>query len=467
MSTRSFSEIVASFANQMSKMRKTTSHVHSSWIVNNVLGIQMHSTTVILVLVASLLTGAAVADDRSSVASYESLQAALDANRGRLVYVPAGDYEISEKLRVHGAGSGLFGPGRIIQTQSDQPVIEIENAEGAEIRDLTLTRSEGARETDKEGILAIHCRDLVIENVRVIDNRSRSAAIVLRECSGSRISRCLIQNYMRVTIDDRTASPDWGYAFHCTDGTGIRVSGCVGTLIESNRVIEQNLVPTPEIKARYKLGDFVKKNENKGLIVNQAMWDASYTDNWQQGSAIIVTSPETSDLTRIIGNHLENAAQGIDLHCDHVTVANNIVVNSFVGMKAMHGSRNVLIIANQFTRNSLWAIGLMPGAAAHASNTDGGSIIANNIISEFGHGDANWIWGNERSVFKFETGQQADDPPLSNVIIQGNIVDCLGPPRYRYAVVIERGENAPQGLRFFNNLFQPGTAGVANTKITP
>lgn len=435
--------------------------------MNNVLGSRTHSTSAILVLLATLLTGAAVADDRSSVVSYESLQAALDANRGRLVYVPAGDYEISEKLRVRGAGSGLFGPGRIIQTQPNQPVIEIENADGAEVRDLTLTRSDGARETNSEGILAIHCRDLVIENVRVIDNRSRSAAIVLRDCDGGRISRCLIRNYMRVTVDDRTASPDWGYAFHCTDGTGISVSGCVGTLIESNRVIEQNLVPTQEIKTLHKLGDFVKKNENKGMIANQAMWDAGYTANWQQGSGILVTSPETSDLTRIIGNHIENAAQGIDLHCDHVTVANNIVVNSFVGMKAMHGSRNVLIIGNQFTRNSLWAIGLMPGAAAHPTNTDGGSIIANNIISDFGHGDANWIWGNERSVFKFETGQQADDPPLSNVIIQGNIVDCIGPPRYQYALVIEQGENAPRGLRFFNNLFHPGTAGVANTEIAP
>ena len=89
-----------------------------------------------------------------------------------------------------------------------------------------------------------------------------------------------------------------------------------------------------------------------------------------------------SDLTRILGNHIENAAQGIDLHCDHAIVSQNIVANAFIGMKAMHGSRNVLISGNQFTRNSLWAIGLMPGAAANAENFDGGSIIAINIISD-------------------------------------------------------------------------------------
>ena len=62
-----------------------------------------------------------------------------------------------------------------------------------------------------------------------------------------------------------------------------------------------------------------------------------------------------------------------------ITVSGNIVINAFIGMKAMHGSRNVLITGNQFTRNSLWAIGLMPGAAANAENFDGGSIISNNL----------------------------------------------------------------------------------------
>lgn len=407
------------------------------------------------------------AADSPTVADYDSVQAALNANPGRQVFVAAGDYPITEKLRIRGDRSGLFGPGRIIQQRVDQPIIEVENADGVEICGLTLTRPEGKMETSNEGVLAIKCRDLVIDNVRVIDNRTRSAAIALRNCVGARISHCLVKNYMRVTVDDRTASADWGYAFNCTDGTGISLSYCVGSLIEGNRVIEENLVPTREIKAKHKLGDFIRKNPTKGAIVNQTMWDAGYTDNWQQGSAIIVTAPTVSDFTRIIGNHIENAAQGIDLHCDHATVANNIVVNSFMGMKAMHGSRNVIITGNQFSRNSLWAIGLMPGAAANAENADGGSIIANNIVSDFGHGDAHWIWGDERSPFKFDSGQQPDDPPLTDVVIQGNIVHSIGPPRFKYAVIIAGGPNAPRGLRFSNNLFHPGSAGVSNTELKP
>ncbi|MEZ5385824.1 MAG: right-handed parallel beta-helix repeat-containing protein [Prosthecobacter sp.] len=416
-------------------------------------------------LLCFCVTASAVTAAELSVAAYPSIQVALDANPNRMLFVPAGDYVIKDKIRIRGERSGLFGPGRIIQQSDDQPIIEIENANAAEVRDLTLTRPEGKMETRNEGILAIKCRDLVIDNVRVIDNRSRSSVIEVRECKDTRISRCLVRNYMRVSIDDRTANKELGYAFNCTDGTGINVTYSTGTLVEGNRVIEDNLVPTPEIKAKHKLGDFVKKNAEKGAIINQQMWDANYTDAWQQGSAIVINAPEVNDLTRVIGNHIENAAQGLDIHADHVIVSQNIITNAFIGMKAMHGSRNVLITGNQFVRNSLWAIGLMPGAAANADNFDGGSIVSNNIISDFGHGDAHWVWGDERSPIKFDTGQQPDDPPLVDVVITGNLIHCIGKPRYKFAVIIPGGPNAPRGLHFSNNLFHPGTAGVCNTEL--
>ena len=333
-----------------------------------------------LLLVLAATTFTVKAADLS-VAAYPSIQEALNANPNRMLFVPAGDYVITAKIRIRGERSGLFGPGRIIQQSADQPIIEIENATGAEIRDLTLTRPEGKMESRNEGVLAIKCRDLVLDNVRVIDNRSPAGAISVRESKDTRISRCLVRNYMRVSIDDRTQSTDWGYAFNCTDGTGISVGYCTGTLIEGNRVIEDNFVPKPEVKAKYKLGDYVKKNAVKGTIMNQQAWDSNYTDAWQQGSGIVVNAPEVNDLTRVIGNHIENAAQGLDIHADHVIVSQNIITNAFIGMKAMHGSRNVLITGNQFVRNSLWAIGLMPGAAAHpatddkAENADGGSLM--------------------------------------------------------------------------------------------
>jgi hypothetical protein len=424
-----------------------------------------------------------------SVAGYRSIQEALKANPGRKLYLPAGDYEISEKIQIHWDNSGLFGPGRVVQTNPEMPILEIERATGVEIRDLTLTRPMGNTDTKASAVLAIDCRDLVLENLRVLDNRTQSAAITLRACIGVQVCRCRILNYMRIAIDDRTPNPDLGYAFRCIDGTGIVVKhGSRSVLIEGNRIVEEHLLPTPEVKEKYNLGRFVKKNPRRGSLIGQKAWEEEYVDNWHQGSAILITSPETTAHVQLLGNYIENAAQGIDIHADHITVANNIVHDSFMGMKAMHGSRNVLIVGNQFSKNDLWSIGLMPGTASHAAatgsagkpaepNVDGGSIIANNIITDFGYGKSHWIWGgagHDCCPFRFDTGQKPDNPPLADVIVQGNLVYDTGRdaapravPRYKYAVYVSTKPGGPKGLHFSGNLFHPGTAGVANVELKP
>ena len=94
-------------------------------------------------------------------------------------------------------------------------------------------------------------------------------------------------------------------------------------------------------------------------------------------------------------------------------------------------------------------------------------LIVNNIISDFRHGDAHWIWGEGRSPFKFDTGQQPDDPPLTDVIVTGNLVHCIGKPRYKYAVILPNGPNAPRGMHFSNNLLAPGAQGISNTELPP
>ncbi len=428
-----------------------------------------------LVLCAFTASGLALRAAEVSVADYPTIHAAIAANPGRMIYVPAGDHVITAKIQLHTNHAGLFGPGRIVQANADAPIIEIERVADVRVRDLTLTRAEGNMDTRMEGIVAIQCAGLRIDDVRVVDNHSPAAAIALRECRDCEVRGCVIENYARVSVDDRTASKNYGYAFNCIDGSGIVVSHSVGTLIQGSRVIENRLLPTPENQQKFSLGKFVKKNTEKGLLMNQQTWDAEVVENWHQGSAIVVTGPETSDYTRILGNTIENAGQGIDIHADHVTLSQNIVNNAFIGMKAMHGSRNVIITGNQFSKNDLWAIGLMPGAAAHpaidgkpeTANADGGSIVANNIVSDFGHGNAHWIWGNERSPFKFDSGQEPDDPPLTDVVVQGNVVHCVGAPRYKYAVIIGGGPNTPRRLRFSNNLFPPGTAGIANKELEP
>ena len=119
------------------------------------------------------------------------------------------------------------------------------------------------------------------------------------------------------------------------------------------------------------------------------------------------------------------------------------------------------------------------------ANIDGGSIIANNIISDFGYGNAHWIWGDTGHPILLEHGQIPSNPPLHDVVIQGNIVYDTGrdeilvdgkptvaPPRYTYAVWISPENTAdalktPVGLHFSNNLLHPGSAGISNVELKP
>lgn len=443
-----------------------------------------------------LLTGTIIPSAKGqspSVAEYESIQAAIDANPGKMVFLPAGDYPITERILIRTGGGGLYGPGRIVQSNDVQPIVRIDSAKGVQLRDVTLTRAEGKMDTKAEGVMVRQCSETTLENVRVIDNRTIASAIDIRESDGTQVRGCLVENYMRLNIDDRTASPLYGYAFRCIDGTGIDVEYCESTLIEHCRVVEHHFSPTPAVKEQYQLGKFTKKNEVKGTLMSQVVWDAEYVNNWMQGSGIIINSPRSTTRTQLLGNQVENAAQGLDLHCDQIIVANNIISNSFMGMKAMHGSRNVLIIGNQFIRNDLWSIGLMPGTAsgyakpaegdhpAEGPNNDGGSIIANNIITDFGYGDSEWIWGDSGSCapIRFDHAPMSENPPLTDVIVQGNIVYDTGRdlplvngvpkregPRYKYAVRIEsNGTNPPQGLHFMGNILHPGTDGVSNVEL--
>ena len=431
-----------------------------------------------------------------SATDYPSIQEAIRANPGRMVYVPAGDYEISGKIHIGRQGGGLFGPGRIRQNNPGHPILVVEGATGAQIRDLTLMRPEGKTDTLTEGVLAINCHDLVLENLRVLDNRTRTAAIELRDCYASQIRNCLVRNYQCVSVDDRTSEKDnAGYAFKCLIGTGITLKDCRGTLIQGNRVIEQHLFPTPEAKKTFHLGDFTKKNRVRGRFAKQEDWDREYTDNWHQATGIHVACPTTTDFTQVLGNYVENSGQGFDIHADHVIVAQNIVKDTMAGMKAMHGSRNVLIVGNQFSQNDLWSILLQPGAASHAAspaqgskpateaNVDGGSIVANNIISDFGYGRCHWMRaGDAHGIpIRLEAGQTENNPPLTDVIIQGNLVYNSGrdgvlvdgavkvlPPRYTYALhVATEGYAPPKGLHFSNNLLHPGTKGISNVDLKP
>ncbi len=456
--------------------------------------------SLLVTLVGSVLPAAVWAGPSVSADDFPTIQAAIDQNPGRQVFVPAGDHRIHKAIRIGENGGGLWGPGRIVQDNPDAPIIEVQDAADVQLRDLTLTRAPGTEETHAPAVKALRADGLVLAGLQVLDNWSDGGALLLHDSRRIVVRDCLIRNYNRLAIDDRTDTSFLGYAFKCTNGSGINLRNIQGGLVQGNRLIEQRLLPTPEIKAKYDLGRIVKKAAQKGALISQESWDSNYVNIWRQGAAIVINSGKTTDYIQILGNYIENTQQGVDTHADHVLVANNIVVDAAHGIKAMHGSRNVLIIGNQFARNDLFAIGLMQGTASHVAgatlesrgvkrlepvaNVDGYSLVAHNIISDFGYGMAEWIWGAGHSIgpAPIQLGGRAlpESPPMRDVLLLGNIVYDPGrdqilvdgkprvePPRYRYAVRVEPGAAAPQRLGFSANLIDPGSAGVADAELTP
>lgn len=453
-----------------------------------------------------------------SVANHASIQEALDRNPGLQVFVPSGDHRISTAVVIRSNGSGLFGPGRIIQTNPKSEIVIVLRAIGVRLADLTLTRSEGEMETHCAGLFVNEAENVVINNLSVIDNRSDLASIYVRSSRDVSIENSLVRNYSRISVDDRRRRHDvpnfdvvGGYAFRTISGSGIgvRASGVVSLC--GNRVIEDVMIPTPELKDRHQLGAFTHRDPVKGSGLTDEFWLGGYNNGWHQGSAIVLANVGTDPLVqtnpfvapeldpvaandtdhhfKVVGNYIENAAQGIDIHVDHVIVAQNIVRNSFMGMKAVHGARNVIIVGNQFIRSDLWAILLMPGTTsqraeaavqgrpARPGNSDGGTLVAHNVISDFGHGHARWVWegADPAPIFLNFNRARPDLPPLTDVLLLGNLVHDTGrddiltsagvrkvPPRYRFAVKVGEGPGGPRGLRFSANLFHPGTAGISN-----
>jgi hypothetical protein len=427
---------------------------------------------------------ARAATDSISAGDYPSIQAAIDAHPGGTIQVPAGDYELTHTLTITADHTALEGSGRLIQTNREDSVSRIEGASFVRVAGLTLTRPAKNPETTQEGISVRNSRLVDLADLSIIDNRGPAGSIRVMESTDTTVRDCLIYNYMFVTVEDRTHPGGQGIAFKAIDGTGIVVVNSPGLLLEGNRVIEENLLATPAVRKKYDLGRVIKRSPLTSSTLSESDWKQDFVQsNWHQGSGIYVGLSSG----RVIGNHVRNAAQGMDIHSDQVIIANNIIENSHMGMKAMHGARNVVINGNQFLQPALWGICLASGSNAHPAsaargsqpaveaNLTGGAIISNNVIADFGYGRAAWNWqthGNRAAIFI------ASDTtaPIHDVVIMGNMVYDPGrdsmlvngtpqvvPPRYLYALKIEGP--TPPGLRVTGNCFNPGSQGICNIPL--
>lgn len=434
-----------------------------------------------------------------SITDYPTPQEAINAHPGTMLFVPPGTHRIEGALHFTGTGGGLYGSGTIEQTAPGSTIITVEKATRVRLEGVTLTRSPADEAARGAGLFIHESRFVEVRGVRVIDHHARDAAIEVRNGDQVTIADSLVYNYKCIAIDDRTNSPLYGYAFRAIDGTGILVNGSTGTVIESNRIIEDRLLPTREAMAQYKLGEVTVRPDAKGKLMPQEAWDNNHVTNWHQGSAIVVTSPRDTHHTIIRGNYLQNCAQGIDIHSDHVVCTDNIVDHGMMGVKMTHGSRNIIVANNLLTHIDLWGILVNPGAAsehavaateeqgAKAGNHDSGITITNNQITDYGYGHEYWNWGGKYDdaggsrAISLMGKQLEENPNLSDILIQGNMVYNSGRdgvlvdgeltqegPRYRFALYVEYAPDNthfPKNVRVANNLFHPGRDGVCNVVL--
>jgi len=423
------------------------------------------------------------------VSAYPTLQAAIDANPGRIITLPPGEFTIDRALVVSADHTELHGPARVIQTNPAEPILQVRNARHVRIFDLSLGRSAGRQEASKPGLEIDRCEDVELRRVRVTDNHSNSSIVAVFSKDVT-VANCTVINYKGLAIDDRTKSELYGYAFQAIDGFGIQMRYVEGVVIRDNTVIEKRLLPTPEIRDRYGLGRLTAVNEKPGRLAKPEMLKTRYTSNWHQGSAIHVTAPKTTKRVLITGNQVENAAQGIDMHADWVICSNNLISHCMIGLKAVHGAKHMMMEGNQIAYVDLWGVLLQPGTASRIAapaegnetsggeNIDGGSLIANNLISNFGFGEQYWNWapGAKFAAMNLGAAPLPENPPLRSLLVIGNLVYDSGKdgvmmdgqwkkiePRYLYAAMLEPDKpNSAKNVHFHGNLFDPGSKGTTD-----
>lgn len=428
---------------------------------------------------------------------YPSLQAAIDANPGRMIYVPNGDHLLTTTVMIKTTGTGLCGPGRLVMTVASQDIIHVREANDVTIRDIKLFRERGKHDGGRNGIFAAWCEDLTIDGVSVTNNCGENAGLKIEHCTRLMVRNCVVRDYKSLTIDDRTGNSDMGYAFKCVDGNGMKFIDCQGAQIVNNRVIETIFRATEENRDKYDLGKVTVIPENPGRATPKGLKEKPYTSNWHQGSAFFFGGEGAGYYSVLSGNYVENAAQGFDIHADYVTVTGNIVNGALVGAKAMHGSKHVVISNNQFSRVDLYGILVASGSAAHYAiesdgtdrpakgpNVDGGTVIMGNIISDYGFGDQYWSTGSSPGASLYAISLENDSaptvPPLRDVIVANNVVYDTGrdkvivdgrpqvvPPRYQFALVAQLPEDKLQTIKVHGNIFHSGSAGVANFELPP
>jgi hypothetical protein len=450
----------------------------------------------LLAVLLAVGTFGAAAPSSAPPLTGSNLQAAIDAQPGRPLHLPAGEYRLDRPLEFRVSGGGLHGEGTLIQTNNDADIVRIVGADHVRIEGISLIREQPVFFKSARAVFAERSHHLILRHLTVRGNRASPAAILLYECDYATLEGCSVIDFKTVTIDDRMKNDLYRYAFRALDGHGMYLRLCRAPRILRNRIIETELRATEEVMRRHDLGLLVDRAPELGRLASYGVRDGR-AFIWHQGGGIALSGATRTAHALVDGNFIENAAQGMDLHADFLIVTNNHVTNAYMGMKVFHGGRGVVIANNVFHRPAKYGLLLRPGSEswpaspaadgrpAREENVQRGFVVANNVITDMGYGDEHWhVWNDDPAesspvAIKIGTGPLPSNPRLADLILQGNIVHDHGrdgvlvdgrvehpAPRYKWALWFDEEWRAAN-VRLSANILHPGSLGVSNLPIEP
>jgi hypothetical protein len=404
-------------------------------------------------------------------------------------------------------GSGLTGHAKISFASDTAHFIYAKAIDSIRIEGICLVRTIDSSKTP-QAILLENCRNILINQVQILENRSMEPTIQFRECEDSRVTDCTILNYKQFGLNVRPTQ-----SFNCIDGHGMAFHSCRNTYVSGNSVIDRRIFPDPETKAKHDLGKVVS-----GVSPAEGMPD--YFPAWHQGAGI---GSFRGACSTIVNNYIENAAQGVDFQTDYSILAGNIITYAQTGIKCMHFTQNVVITNNNVSYCDLWGLVTAPGPTSHPAysptedeqlseiqkknlarfrmvpgqaEVNSGNIISGNVFSNFGYGHEyyNWgsvlsidesflciinLWGQWESMQSSERVQFHPESGMKSILVQGNLVYNNGQDgyiedgkpvfpkaRYRYALFHNQGPYKPTQVFMSGNLLHEGSEGVCNRPLT-
>ncbi len=335
-------------------------------------------------------------------ARYSSLQSALDAvpEKGGLVRLPPGDFEITEPLVLRRGDTRLEGAGAatniINRNQEGKPALILQHPDGDKVKrnerlwriNLSNFRITG-NEKSGHGILAVQIEEIFIQGVTITQNGGDG--IRLDHCfEDPRINDCLL------TYNKQT---------------GLCLLGCHDIVVAANQ-FEENL------DALHCIDGF-----------NLCMTGNCLDDHLGRG--VLIENTYGSVLSGNMIEECKGTAISLDRDCYGITVSANVIAHNGAGVD-LRDAHGCAISANTFTIMKTDAVRVGPDSARI-------SISGNNFSNSYVGEDRVKRADNDLAAAGLVLEATKD------VVITGNMFSGLRPK------AVELRGAPSQGLVFANN----------------